>query len=123
MDRVLAGTGGTFPQWVALSFTAVDGESIERAQLSARVAGALKVDAPAADAVIAGLVAERLLQEEPDSVVALSDAGRERYAAIRAAIEQITGKLFAGIAAEDEAAARRVLSTIADRADEQFAQR
>jgi DNA-binding MarR family transcriptional regulator len=123
MDRVLAGTGGTFPQWVALNFTAVDGESIERAQLSARLAGTLQVDAPAADAVIAGLVAERLLQEEPDSVVALSDTGRERYAAIRAAIGQITASLFAGIPADDEAITRRVLTTIAERADTQLARR
>jgi DNA-binding MarR family transcriptional regulator len=121
MDRVLAGTGGTFPQWVALNFTAADGESIERAQLTARLAGTLQVDAGAADAVIAGLVAERLLQEEPDSVVELSDAGRERYGAIRGAIEQITSSLFAGIAADDEAITRRVLTTIAERADTELA--
>jgi DNA-binding MarR family transcriptional regulator len=121
MDRVLAGTGGTFPQWVALNFTAVDGESIERAQLVAGLAGALQVDATAADAVIAELLDERLLQTQPDSVVALSDAGRERYAAIRAAIDEITAALFAGIAADDEAATRRVLTTIAERADTQLA--
>ena len=33
MDRVLTSTGGTFHQWVALNFTAVNGESIDRPQL------------------------------------------------------------------------------------------
>jgi DNA-binding MarR family transcriptional regulator len=121
MDRVLAGTGGTFPQWVALNFSAVAGDSIERGELTARLAGALQVDDTAADAVIAGLADERLLQAETESVVALTDAGRERYAAIRDAIEQITSLLFADIPADDEAVTRRVLTTIVERADTQLA--
>ena len=49
MDVVLAGTGGTFHQWVALNFTAVNGGSIERSQLIARLADALQIDDTAAD--------------------------------------------------------------------------
>ena len=85
MDRVLAGTGGTFPQWVALTLTAANGDGIERPQLIARLAGALQIDDTAADAVIGELADEQLLQAGSPSVVALSDAGRERHAAIRAA--------------------------------------
>jgi DNA-binding MarR family transcriptional regulator len=122
MDRVLAGTGGTFPQWVALTLTAGNADGIERPELIARVAGALQVDGTAADAVIGELADEQLLQESgSESVVALSDAGRERHAAIRDAIDQITAQLFAAIPADDEAATRRVLTTIAERAEAQLA--
>jgi DNA-binding MarR family transcriptional regulator len=121
MGRVLAGTGGTFPQWVALTFTAGSGDGIERPELIARVAGALQVDGTAADAVIGELADEQLLQAGSESVVALSDAGRERHGAIRDAIDQITEQLFAGIPSDDEAATRRVLTTIAERADAQLA--
>jgi hypothetical protein len=121
MDVVLAGTGGTFHQWVALNFTAVSGESIERSQLIARLTDALSIDDAAAAAVLTELAAEGLLQAESESVVALSDAGRERYAAIRAAIDQTTAPLFADIPVDELTTAGRVLSTIAERADVQLA--
>jgi DNA-binding MarR family transcriptional regulator len=121
MDRVLAGTGGTFHQWVALNFTAVNGDSIDRGQLIARLANVLQIDDTAAEATIAGMADERLLQTASGSVVALSDAGRERYAGIRAAIDQTTASLFADIPADDLATAQRVLTTVAERADTQLA--
>ena len=55
------------------------------------------------------------------SVVALSSAGRERYASIDAAIDETTGPLFAEIPADDMAAARRVLTTITERANTELA--
>ena len=121
MDRVLAGTGGTFHQWVALNFAAVNGDSIDRSQLVARLADALQTDDTAAEAAIDELASEGLLQTASGSLVALSDAGRERYARIRAAIDQTTAPLFADIPAGDEAATRRVLTTIAERAGAQLA--
>jgi hypothetical protein len=121
MDQVLAGTGGTFHQWVALNFTAVNGESIDRGQLIAGLANAPQTDDTAAEATIAEMVDERLLLTASGSVVALSDAGRERYARIRAAIDQTTAPLFADIPADDLATARRVLTTISERADTQIA--
>jgi DNA-binding MarR family transcriptional regulator len=116
MDQVLAGTGGTFYQWVALNFTAEEGESIERPQLIARLAAAMQIDYTAADAVISELGAEGLVQTDSGSVVALSDAGRERYARIRDAIDQTTAPLFVDIPADDAATTRRVLTTISERA-------
>jgi DNA-binding MarR family transcriptional regulator len=121
MDRVLAGTGGTFHQWVALNFTAVDGDSIDRSQLIARLANALQIDDTAAEATIAEMADEGLLQTVSGSVVALSDAGRERYARIRAATDQTSAPLYAGIPADDLATTRRVLTTISERADTQLA--
>jgi DNA-binding MarR family transcriptional regulator len=121
MDRVLARTGGTFPQWVALNFTAVNGDSIDRGPLIAGITTALQIDEPAAEATIAELGHEGLLETAPGSPVALSDAGRQRYAAIRAAIDQTTAPLFADIPEADLATTQRVLTTIAERADTQLA--
>ena|SRR5438067_9274303 len=121
MDRVLAGTGGTFPQWVALNLTVANGDSIHRRQLSARLANALQVQDTAAEATITELVDEGLLRPVSGSVVALSSAGRERYSSIDAAIDETTGPLFAEIPADDMAAARRVLTTITERANTELA--
>jgi DNA-binding MarR family transcriptional regulator len=121
MTRVLTRTGGTFPQWVALTFAAAGDDGIARPELVARLAAALQVDDTAADAVIAELADEGLLQTPSGPVVALTDAGRERHASTRAAIDQITGPLFADIPAADEATTRRVLTTITDRAATQLA--
>ena len=117
MDRVLADTGGTFHQWVALNFTALNGDGIDRSELIARLEDALRIDAAAAEATIAEMADERLLQTGSGSVVVLSDAGRERFARIRAAVDQITGPLYGDLPPRDLDAARRVLTTISDRAD------
>jgi hypothetical protein len=121
MDLVLADTGGTFHQWVALNFTAVNGESIERAQLIATVANAIRIDDAAADGVITELHDEGLLETVSGSVVAFTDAGRERYLRTRAAIDQTSAPLYADLPPSDLAAARRVLNTISERADIQLA--
>src|SRR5258708_3067371 len=62
MDLVLADTGGTFPQWVALNITAAGGDSIDRSELIAQLAGALQIDDTAAEATIAEMADEQLLQ-------------------------------------------------------------
>jgi hypothetical protein len=121
MDLVLADTGGTFHQWVALNFTAVNGESIDRAQLIATVANAVRIDDTAADAVITELIDEYLLETVSESVVAFTDAGRERYVRIRGVIDQTSAPLYADLPPSELAAARRVLNTIAERADIQLA--
>jgi hypothetical protein len=121
MDEVLAGTGGTFHQWVALNFTASGGDSIDRGQLIAQLANAVRIDPTAAEATITEMTDERLLQTASGSLVAFSDAGRERYARTRAAIDETTAPLFADIPADDMATARRVLTTVAERADTQLA--
>jgi DNA-binding MarR family transcriptional regulator len=117
MDLMLADTGGSFDQWLALHFTALNGGSIDHSELVASIADALKADDKAAQATLAGMEDERLLQTAPGSVVALSDAGRDRYERIRAALDQITAALYGDLPPHDLAATRRVLTTISDRAD------
>jgi DNA-binding MarR family transcriptional regulator len=117
MDLVLADAGGTFHQWVALNFTAAAGGSIDRSQLTARLADALRIDDTAAETTIDEMVYEQLLEPASGSVVALSDAGGERYERIRTAIDQITAPLYGDLPPGDVAVTRRVLTTISDRAD------
>jgi DNA-binding MarR family transcriptional regulator len=119
INRVLARTGGTFHQWVALNLTAVSGGAIDRDQLVSRMTGALKIADSAALAAIAELTASRLLEglagERPR--VGLTDAGQARYRQIRTAVGEITERLYRDLPADDLATAGRVLTTITARAN------
>jgi phosphatidylethanolamine-binding protein (PEBP) family uncharacterized protein len=119
MGRVLARTGGTFHHWVVLNLTAVNGETIDRSKLIAGLTDALQVDETAAEAAITELTGGGLLAAS-GAVVSLSGTGRERYLAIRAAIDEITASLNAGIPADDLATVHRVLTTMSERASAQL---
>lgn len=123
MNRVLARTGGTFRQWVALNLTAASGGAIDRGQLVSRITGALKIDDSAALAAIAELTASRLMESLPgeDSRVGLTDAGQARYQQIRTAIGEITARLYGDLPADDLATTGRVLTTITARANAELA--
>jgi hypothetical protein len=121
MDLVLAETGGTFHQWVALNLAPLNGDSIDRTQLVAGLANALQIDDAVAEATIAEMADDGLLRTASASAVALSDGGRERYTRIRTAVDQITAPLYGDLPPHDVAAARRVLTTISDRADTMLA--
>jgi DNA-binding MarR family transcriptional regulator len=113
MDEILADTGVTFHQWVALSLVVGDDEDrIDRDELATRLASTVDIDQQTAEAALAGLADEGLLRAET-----LSDAGRERYERIRAAIDETTAPLYADLPVGDLAATRRILTTIAERAD------
>ena len=123
MNRVLARTGGTFRQWVALNLTAASGGAIDRGQLVSRITGAVKIDDSAALAAIAELTASRLMESVPgeDSRVGLTDAGQARYQQIRTAIGEITARLYGDLPADDLATTGRVLTTITARANAELA--
>jgi DNA-binding MarR family transcriptional regulator len=123
MDRVLARTGGTFRQWVALNLTAVSGGAIDRDQLAGRMTGALKIDESAALAAIAELTTAQLLEALPGrgSRVGLTGAGQARYHRIRAALDELTARLYGDLSADDLATAGRVLSVITARANAELA--
>ncbi|WP_405682840.1 hypothetical protein [Streptomyces sp. NBC_00057] len=119
LERLLATTGTTFHQSVALNVIADTGESIERGRLVDRMTGTLKIDAEAAEATVAELSAAGLLEEVPGSTarVGLTPAGRDRQHAHRAGIADITARLYADLPAEDLAAAGRVLTEVTARAN------
>jgi len=118
LARELAGTGLTEPQWVTL--TLARGGARDRDELGARVAGALKVSEAQAQAHIGELAAAQLLAAA-ESPVALTDAGQQLHGRIRAAVTEITQRLWADLPPEDLATAGRVLSTVLARANAELA--
>lgn len=125
LDRQLAGTGLTEPQWVTLTLTltGVSGGTVDRDQLVGRVAGVLKVSEAEAQAHITDLAAAQLLQA-PDgerSPVKLTVAGQQLQGRIRTAVTQITQRLWGDLPADDLATAGRVLSIVLARANAELA--
>jgi DNA-binding MarR family transcriptional regulator len=124
LRRQLAGTGLTEPQWVTLTLTAASGGAIDRGQLAGRVAGALKVSDADAQARITELAAAQLVQAPgggEGSPVRLTDAGQQLFGGIRAAITEITERLWGDLPAEDLATAGRVLGIVTARANAELA--
>jgi hypothetical protein len=123
LDRQLAGTGLTEPDWITLTLTAASGGALGRDQLESRVAGALRVSPAVAQARIAGLAAARLVQtgggDEPQ--VTLTGAGQQLQARIQGAVTQITERMWGDLPAGDLGTAGRVLSVVLARANAELA--
>jgi hypothetical protein len=117
LDRLLARTGTTFHQSVALNVAAAGGGPVDRDQLVARMVGGLKIDESAVQATIAELTAAGLLETLPEARLALTGAGQARHQEIRAGIDEITAQLYGDLPADDLATAARVLTVITARAD------
>lgn len=123
LGRLLAGTGLTEPQWVTLTVTIMGGGSVPPGQLVSRVAGALKVTETEARARVDELVAAQLLADpgEDGAPVAVTDAGRDLHASIRASVAEITQRLWGDVPADELATAARVLAMVLDRGNAQLA--
>src|SRR3982074_3707907 len=123
LGELLHGTGLSEPHWVTLTLTAVSGGEADRDELIHRVAGALRVSDAQASALIRELAAKHLVNvhDSAASPVTLTDAGQKLHAKIRAAVSQITERLWGDLPAEDLAVAARVLSTVAARANQELA--
>jgi DNA-binding MarR family transcriptional regulator len=116
---LLANTGTTFNQWLVLTVTAASGAAIDRGQLIGRITGARKIDAQLVETAISELTAAGLLLDRPR--VCLTEAGQARYREIRAALDEITARLFGDFPPEDLATAGRVLSIVTARANAELA--
>lgn len=87
-----------------------------------RLTGALKIEESVARATVEEMTADDLLAEPGAGQVSLTDAGRELFDSIRTAGNAIAARLYAGIPAEDLAAAGRVLTLVTERADAELAE-
>jgi len=116
LDRLLAPTGLTEPQWVTLTVAVMSGGSIDRGALVSRIAGSLKISDDEAQARIGELTAAQLFEGD-DSTVAVTDAGKELHARIRGAVVEITDRMWGDLPPEDLAAAGRVLTIVLERAN------
>ncbi|MDX6345566.1 MAG: hypothetical protein QOF84_356 [Streptomyces sp.] len=121
LDRILARTGTTMTQWVALKFTAVGGGSADRDQLISAIAGALQTDDSAAHAAVAELTTADLLKdlpvEGPSRRLGFTDAGEALFQQISSAVDDVVTRVYADIPADDLATAGRVLTLITSRLD------
>ncbi|MCW2913706.1 MAG: hypothetical protein JWN52_1774 [Actinomycetia bacterium] len=115
LERILAPTGTTMNQWVALKLTAVSGGAADRDQLINRIAGALKIDDAAVLAVIAELTTAELLTDLPGQKLGFTDAGQALYQQINSATGEIIARVYGDIPVEDLTTAARVLTIITDR--------
>jgi hypothetical protein len=120
LDRQLAGTGITEPQWVTLTLTVVGGGDVDRAELVDRVGAATRLRPAAVHERIGELTAARLLRDGGGRIQ-VTDEGRARFTQVRAAIGPITARLWGDLPAEDLAVAGRVLGVILGRARELLA--
>jgi DNA-binding MarR family transcriptional regulator len=116
LDRQLAGTGLTEPQWVTLTLT-VAGAGPALDPLVERVAGALKVDLWTARDLVRDLRAANLVRTTPAGAVEPTEHGAAQWACVRAAIGDVTERLWGDLPAADLAATARVLTTVLTRAN------
>jgi len=122
LESVLARTGTTFPQSVALRAIADDGGDAERARLVDRVTAALKFsDDGAARLAVEELVAAKLLDTPTADRVSLTDSGRELFDSIQSGGREIASRLYADIPQEDLETAGRVLTVVLERANAELA--
>lgn len=119
LEGVLAATGTTFHESVALNAAVDSGGSIERHPLVERMTSTLKIDATTVETVLAGLIARGLLEVGPEAPARLTmtAGGSELHRTHRAALGEITARLYADLPAEDLAAAGRVLTEVTARAN------
>ncbi|MFG3167622.1 MarR family transcriptional regulator [Streptomyces sp. NPDC048200] len=122
LERVLARSGTSFNRSVALRAVSDNGGTVERAWLVGRLTGALKIEESVARATVEEMTADELLAEPGAGQVSLTAAGRELFDSIRTAGDAIAARLYAGIPAEDLAAAGRVLTLVTERADAELAE-
>jgi DNA-binding MarR family transcriptional regulator len=121
LDRLLAGTGVSERQWVALRITAMSGGTVARDELIRRVAAALKVTRNEAGARIDELAAAGLVDLSADAPAALTAAGQELHDRILGGTSAVTQRLWGDLPADELETAARVLATVLARAYEEVA--
>ncbi|MEV6008712.1 hypothetical protein AB0M29_18075 [Streptomyces sp. NPDC051976] len=123
LEHLLARTGTTFHQSVALNATADSGGAVDREQLITRMTSTLKIDAAAVLATIAELTDSKLMETLPGdtSRLRLTDTGQALNREIRGAIGELTTRLYGALSADELATAGRILTVITARANAELA--
>ena len=117
LDRRLDGSGLNQRHWVTLTLAMTSGEEIAQAALLARVSSALNLTPADVEARIAELSAAGMLDVRDDQSIVVTPTGQELHARVKAAVGEITTRLFAGLPVADAEAAGRALATVLERAN------
>lgn len=120
LEPVLSRHGITFQQQVALRAAITADSPRTPDQLVALVRSSLKAGPAEARTTVDELLAKQLLVAD-GAHLRPTDAGRELIAAVSADSAPITARIWAGIPAEDLAAAGRVLALVTERANTELA--
>lgn len=121
--RELAAVGLTEHQWIAMQLTTAAGGTLAHEQLVGRLAGALKRGATQAEERVDELVRAGLLtfvDAEDESLVSVTDVGRQVHGRIRATVAEITARLWGDLLQADLDATGRILATILERANAEY---
>ncbi|MGW0846296.1 MarR family transcriptional regulator [Streptomyces sp. NPDC002787] len=123
LERVLTGYGLTFQQSVTLRLVAVVDEPLDRDRLVDQAVDSLKVEEAEIRGVVEELVSAKLVEADAEqpSRLRITDAGRDAFTRSAAETAPITARIYAGIPAEDLAAAGRVLNLVTERANAELA--
>lgn len=123
LGQLLAGSGVSEPQWVALTLAVTRGRDISQAVCTGEVAGALRVSEADAGVQITELAAAGLLDLPASDTgpIAVTESGHRLFHQVRAATSEITQRMWGDLPAADLDAAGRVLSTVLRRADDYLA--
>ncbi|MGR4880249.1 MarR family transcriptional regulator [Streptomyces sp. LARHCF249] len=120
LEHVLARHGMTFPQQIALR-SAVTADAPQTPEdLVSQVRGSLKADPADIRAALDELLTRQLIVAEGVHLRP-TDAGRELLAAVGAETAPVSARIWGGMSAEDLAAAGRVLTLVAERANAELA--
>jgi hypothetical protein len=107
---------------VILTLAVTGGGAADRDRFTSMVAGALKISEAEAEARVADMVtAQQLTITGQGSAVAVTGTAQQLHSRIRAAITEITQRLWGDLPAEDLATAGRVLAIITERANAELA--
>ncbi|MGW0548317.1 MarR family transcriptional regulator [Streptomyces altiplanensis] len=120
LERVLARHGSTFQQQVALRAAIAADAPQTPGDLVIQVQDSLKADPADIRATLDELLAKQLLVAD-GAHLRPTDAGRELMAAVGAETAPVSARIWGGIPAEDLAAAGRVLTLVAERANAELA--
>lgn len=121
LERVLAPTGTTYHQSVALNVIAAQGETAAQDRVVARMTDALKIDSAPALAALAELTNAGLLRELPGDQVEFTDAGRALHGDLKAGTAHVVSRMYAELSSDELATAGRVLTVLAERANAELA--
>ncbi|MFE9443626.1 MarR family winged helix-turn-helix transcriptional regulator [Streptomyces sp. NPDC006602] len=120
LENVLARHDMTFQQQITLRPVAEAEAPVERDGLVAQIADALKTDTADVHGIVEELAAKQLVATEGSKVL-VTNAGRDLYAEVTGQTGKISARIYAGISAEDLAAAGRVLALVTERANAELA--
>lgn len=121
LDRHLSEARLTEQHWITLTLAVMSGGSIDRDELVKKVSEGAKFSEGDIRKRISELIARQLLEDSASPEVTVTDTGKDTHARIRATNDELTERLWGDLPEADLDVAARVLATVLERANLEFA--